>query len=99
MIKELDVVTLNCNFHEPDVPNGSKGIVVSCHDDENFEVEFPHESNEVSTTLIVKKSNIKSEREFIELKVLEILKSFDKDLLLEVLDFAEFLQHKASDSL
>jgi Domain of unknown function (DUF4926) len=96
MIKELDVVTLNCDFHEPYVPNGSKGIVVYCHDDENFEVEFPHESNEASTILIVKKSNIKSEREFIELKVLEILKSFDKDLLLEVLDFAEFLQHKES---
>jgi hypothetical protein len=78
------------------VPNGSKGIVVYCHDDENFEVEFLHESNEASTILIVKKSNIQSKREFIELKVLEILKGFDKNLLLELLDFAEFLQHKES---
>ena len=94
MIKELDVVTLSHYFREHGLSKGSRGAVVHCYSDgQAFEVEFDGEGIE-SHILTLERTDIQLERATIQAQVIELLAGLPEDLLLEVRDFAEFLQQK-----
>ncbi|MEO1394805.1 MAG: DUF4926 domain-containing protein [Cyanobacteria bacterium J06634_5] len=101
MIKELDVITLTRDIQELGsgkvVPKGSRGAVVHCYrDTQGFEVEFMDDTGENSSVLTVEKSDIQLDRTTIHSQVTELLNYLPEDLLAEVRDFAEYLQHKQS---
>jgi hypothetical protein len=94
MIKELDVVTLTRDIQDPHLLKGSKGAVVHCYlDGKGFEVEFVSETGE-SAVLTLERADIQPEREMLREQVLAILNVLPEDLLVEVRDFAEFLQQR-----
>ena len=95
MIKELDVVTLTHDMENYGLTKGSRGAVVHCYDDgQGFEVEFVDDSGEASNVLTLERTDIQLERTVIEAQVIELLNRLPEDLLAEVRDFAEFLQHR-----
>jgi hypothetical protein len=97
MIKELDIITLTRDIQEHGLSQGSRGAVVHCYSDsQGFEVEFIDDSGENSSVLTLAKSDIQLDRTIIQSQVIELLNSLPEDLLSEVRDFAEFLQHKQS---
>lgn len=95
MIKELDIVTLTRNIEEYELPRGSRGAVVHCYNDgQGFEVEFADDMGTTSNVLTLERSDIQLERSDIQKQVIELLNYLPEDLLVEVRDFAEFLQQK-----
>ena len=95
MLKELDVIVLTRDIQEQGLKKGCKGAIVHCYNDEQaFEVEFVGETGETRALLTLESVDIQLEREIIQGQVLEILNDFPADLLAEVRDFAEFLQHQ-----
>jgi hypothetical protein len=99
MSKELDVITLTHDIQEHGLKKGSQGAIVHCYDDEQaFEVEFVNESGETLVLLTLEKTDIQLEQELIRSEVLEFINTLPADLLIEVRDFAEFLQHKYQQS-
>ncbi|MBD2181284.1 DUF4926 domain-containing protein [Planktothrix sp. FACHB-1355] len=95
MLKELDVITLTRDLEEHGLKKGAKGAIVHCYDDEQaFEIEFVSDTGETLALLTLERADIQLEREIIRGLVLELLDALPADLLAEVRDFAEFLQHK-----
>lgn len=95
MLKELDVVTLTRDIQEHGLNKGSRGAIVHCYEDgQAFEVEFVSEMGETLALLTLQRVDIQLEPETIRGQVLEILDALPADLLVEVRDFAEFLQQK-----
>jgi len=95
MLKELDVITLTHDINEYKLKKGSQGAIVHCyHDQQAFEVEFVSDDGETLALLTLERADIGLEREIIRGQVLELLDSLPDNLLAEVRDFAEFLQHK-----
>ena len=95
MIKELDVVVLTRDLVDHDLKKGSRGAVVHCYSDgQGFEVEFVDEAGEPANVLTLERSDIQLERATVQAQVIELLKVLPEDLLVEVRDFAEFLQQK-----
>ncbi len=95
MIKELDVVTLTRNIEEHQLSKGSRGAVVHCYNDgQGFEVEFPDDEGQAAHVLTLERADIQLERTLVQAQVIELLTGLPDDLLVEVRDFAEFLQQK-----
>lgn len=95
MLKELDVVTLTHDIQEHGLNRGSRGAIVHCYKDgQAFEVEFVSEMGDTLALLTLEKADIQLEREAIRGQVGKIIDTLPADLLVEVRDFAEFLQQK-----
>ncbi|MGB3767243.1 MAG: DUF4926 domain-containing protein [Phormidesmis sp.] len=95
MIKELDIVTLTHDIQEHGLTEGSRGAVVHCYSDaRGFEVEFVDEKGEEASVLTLEQADIRLDRITVQAQVNEILECLPEDLLAEVRDFAEYLQHK-----